>query len=346
MDDLKSSGYYFPAEWRRHEATWLTFPTHEESFPGKMDDVISPYMNFIKTISRGEKVRINVHNEEVKSRVIDLLEKNDIDENTIELFIHPSDDVWCRDHGPAFLINPAALKDKKVIVDWEFNAWGGKYPYESDNAISGLIAQKLGLRSFRPGIIMEGGSIEVNGAGTLITSEACLLNNNRNPKLNRLQIEQYLMNYYGVEQILWLTEGIAGDDTDGHIDDLTRFVHEDTVITMIEPDVSDMNHIPLAENLNLLKTFKLLNDKSLNIIEMPMPDPVYHAGHRLPASYANFYICNHAVIVPTFRCNNDKTALDIFNQLFKDRKVVGIDATDIVWGFGSFHCLSQQEPSV
>ena len=303
-------------------------------------------MNFIKTVSQGEQVRINVHDEIVKKRVVELLEEYAVDQNRIELFIHPSDDVWCRDHGPAFLINPNLEKDKKVIVDWEFNAWGGKYPYENDNAIPGLISQKMNLKKYTPGIVMEGGSVELNGNGTLISSEACLLNHNRNPELKQEQIEQYLMDYYGIEQILWLREGITGDDTDGHIDDLTRFVSEDTVITMVEPNQDDNNHLPLAENLTLLKSFRLLNGKPLNIIELPMPEPVYHADLRLPASYANFYICNYAVIVPTFRCGNDKIVLDIFSKLFKNRKVIGIDATDIVWGFGSFHCLSQQEPGV
>ena len=345
MDTPKSSGYFFPAEWQKHEATWLTFPSHEESFPGKMDKIIPPYMAFMKAISKGEKVRINVHDEKVKNKVIKLLEQYNIDKSKIELFINPSDDVWCRDHGPVFLINPDIYENNKIIIDWEFNAWGSKYPFENDNAIPSLIAEKLGYKTYKTGIIMEGGSVELNGTGTLITSSACLLNYNRNPHLNKEQLELYLMNYYGVDQILWLTEGIAGDDTDGHIDDLTRFVSEDTVITMVELNQNDDNHRPLKENLELLKTFKLPDGKTLNIVEIPMPDAVHYNGNRLPASYANFYICNYAVIVPTFRCENDKIAIDIFEQLFKDRKVIDIDATDIVWGFGSFHCLSQQEPS-
>lgn len=342
----KSLGYYFPAEWHRHEATWLTFPCHEESFPGKMKDVIPSYMAFVKAISQGEKVRINVHDKKVKNLAIELADKYHIDSGQIEFYIHPSDDVWCRDHGPAFLINPNLPKDKKVIVNWEFNAWGGKYPYKNDNSIPGLIADKLGLKTFNPGIVMEGGSVEFNGAGTLITSNACLLNHNRNPQLGKNEIEKFLMDFYGVEQILWLSDGIAGDDTDGHIDDITRFVDEETVVTMVEADHYDINYMKLKKNLKLLKSFRLPNDKSLKIVELPMPAPVFYKGQRLPASYANFYICNYAVIVPTFRCRNDQAALDIFSRLFTDRKVVGIDATDIVWGFGSFHCLSQQEPDV
>ena len=341
-----SLGYFFPAEWARHEATWLTFPCHEESFPGKMDDILPPYMTFLKVISQGEKVRINVQDEQTERKVIDLINEYGIDPGQAGLFIHPSDDVWCRDHGPSFLINPDRQDNKKVIVNWEFNAWGSKYLYERDNAIGGLIAEKLGLQAFNPGIVLEGGSVELNGKGTLITSETCLLHPNRNPQLNREKIEKSLMNYFGVDQVLWLSEGIAGDDTDGHIDNLTRFVNEDTVIATIEPDTGDPNHMPLHENLQVLKAFRLLNGKSLQIVEVPMPSPVYHDGKRLPASYANFYICNQAVIIPTFRCRNDKIALDIFEKLFTDRKVTGIDSTDIVWGFGSFHCLTQQEPWV
>ncbi|MBN2213298.1 MAG: agmatine deiminase family protein [Bacteroidales bacterium] len=342
----KSLGYFFPAEWERHEATWLTFPFHEGSFPGKMNDILPSYMTLLKTISMGEKIRLIVQDEQTEQKVIRLLYEHGIDQNQTELFIHPSDDVWCRDHGPSFLINPDSSDHKKAIVNWEFNAWGGKYPYKHDNAITGFIAEKLGLKIFNTGIILEGGSVELNGEGTLVTSETCLLHRNRNPRLDRQKIEKYLAGYFGVEQVLWLSEGIAGDDTDGHIDNVVRFVNEDTVITMIEPDKGDVNHGPLARNLKLLKTFRLQNGKPLQIVEVPMPSAVHYEGKRLPASYANFYICNHAVIVPTFRCRNDKTALDIFEKLFTERKVTGIDSTDIVWGFGSFHCLTQQEPFV
>jgi agmatine deiminase len=346
MTTPKSMGYYFPAEWARHEATWATFPCHEESFPGKMNDILPSYMAFLKIISQGEKVRINVEDEQTRQKVIDLVVEYGIDPGQIELYIHPSNDVWCRDHGPLFLINSALEKDKKAIVNWEFNAWGCKYPFEHDNAIGGLIAAKYGLKVFNPGIIMEGGSVEVNGNGALITTESCLLNQNRNPQLSRNDIEKYLINFFGADQVLWLSAGIAGDDTDGHIDNVTRFVNKETVITMIEPDASDVNYLPLRENLQLLKSFRLANGKLLQVIEIPMPPPVYQQGQRLPVSYANFYICNHAVVVPVFRCKEDDIALHIFENLFHDRKVIGIDSTDIISGFGSFHCLTQQEPYV
>jgi agmatine deiminase len=266
-----------------------------------------------------------------------------VDLRKVEFFQFPTNDAWCRDHGPAFLINPQTKQ--KVIVDWAYNAWGNKYPpFDLDDVIPTKIGKHMGLAVYHPGIVMEGGSVDFNGAGTILTSTACLLNTNRNPHLNQQQIEEYLMNYYGAKQILWLGDGIIGDDTDGHIDDITRFVNEDTVVTVIEKNKDDENYHILQQNLELLKTMRLLNGKPLNIVELPMPDPVYYDGQRLPASYANFYIANSAVIVPTYRCDKDEKALEIIQQCFPDRKVVGIDSTDIIWGLGSFHCLSQQEP--
>jgi agmatine deiminase len=244
------------------------------------------------------------------------------------------------------LINPEA-EVKRLIVDWEYNAWGGKYPpFDADNQIPNYIANYLNTPSVSPQIIMEGGSVEFNGAGTVLTSRACLLNPNRNPQLNQAQIEQYLYDYYGVEQILWVNDGIVGDDTDGHIDDTVRFVNADTVVAVTEQNKQDANYPLLQENLHLLHEMRLLNGKPLNIVELPMPTPFYTDDLRLPASYANFYIANAAVIVPTFACKEDEIALKILTQCFKDRPVIGIDARAIIWGLGSFHCLSQQEPAV
>ncbi|RYD85783.1 MAG: agmatine deiminase family protein, partial [Sphingobacteriales bacterium] len=269
----------------------------------------------------------------------------DTDLSKVEFFEFPTNDAWCRDHGPAFLINPETKQ--KVVIDWGYNAWGDKYPpYDLDDVIPTRIAEYYNLPVYHPGIVMEGGSVDFNGKGTVLTTTACLLNKNRNPHLNQQQIEGYLQNYYGVEQVLWLGDGIIGDDTDGHIDDITRFVNEDTVVTVVEENKNDENHHVLQENLQELKKMRLLNGKQLNIVELPMPDPVIYEDQRLPASYANFYIGNAAVVVPTFRCDKDDKALDILTQCFPDRKVVGIDSTDIIWGLGSFHCLSQQEPSV
>jgi agmatine deiminase len=341
----RTLGYRFPAEWEKHEATWLTYPFLDDSFPGKLESVYAPYIEFIKHISRGEKVRINVPDEIQKQKLTSQLYVAGVNLSAIELFIHPTNDVWCRDHGPAFLINPEA-KDKKIIVSWEFNAWGGKYPAELDNQIPDKIAKSLHLPVYHPGIVMEGGSVEFNGNGTILTSRACLLNKNRNSKLTQAQIETYLFDYYGVNQILWVGDGIAGDDTDGHVDDITRFVNENTVVTAIETNEFDENYQPLQDNLEELKKMRLINGKQLTIIEIPMPNPQYWEDRRLPASYANFYIANAAVIVPTFRCIQDEIALEILSKLFPDRNVVGIDSVDVVWGLGSFHCLSQQEPVV
>jgi agmatine deiminase len=343
----KELGYFFPAEWAKHTATWLSFPHKEASWPGKIDSIFPIYIEFIKALTAGEKVCINVLDEAMKLRVTNMLKAANADLSKIQLFIHPTNDAWCRDHGPAFLINPNHHAYKKAIVDWAYNAWGEKYPpYDLDDVIPTLIGKHYKIPVFNPSIIMEGGSVDFNGKGTVLTTTACLLNENRNPSLSQEQIESYLHNYYGVEQILWLEEGIVGDDTDGHIDDITRFVNEDTVVTVVEPNKNDENHEILSENLKLLKKMRLLNGKQLNVIELPMPEPVIYEDQRLPASYANFYIGNAAVIVPTFRCKNDQIAIDILEKCFPDRKVVGLDSTDIIWGLGSFHCLSQQEPEV
>lgn len=341
MNEL--TNYRFPAEWEKHEATWLTWPYLDDSFPGKLEKIYPSYIQFIKIIAEGEKVRINVPNEEEMEKLIDHLLMADINPDQVEMFIHPSNDVWCRDHGPAFLINMDS-EEKKVIVNWEFNAWGGKYSAEDDNKIPSKIASFFRLPSYSPGIIMEGGSVDFNGLETLITTTACLLNKNRNPHLNQKEIEEYLCKFYGVKQVLWLNDGIAGDDTDGHVDDITRFVNENTVITVIEDNEYDDNYQLLQDNLEKLKSFRLIDGRSLKIVELPMPVPQYWEGRRLPASYANFYICNAAVIVPMFRCIQDDIAMEVLTKLFPDRNVVGIDSTDIIWGLGSFHCLSQQEP--
>ncbi len=340
----KDLGYYFPAEFHRHTATWLSWPHKEASWPGKIEAIYPSYSQFVKELSKGEFVRINVRDAAMKQAATAHLEKAGVDMDMVRFFLHPTNDAWCRDHGPAFLVNPAA-EIKKVIVDWNYNAWGGKYPpYDLDDVIPRLVGKSLNMPVFEPGIVMEGGSVEFNGKGTLLTSTCCLLNPNRNPSLNQAQIEEYLRNYYGVEQILWVKEGIVGDDTDGHIDDTVRFVNEETVITVIEEDSADENYELLKENLADLKKMRLLNGKQLEIVELPMPKAVVYEDQRLPASYANFYIANESVVVPTFRCDRDEKALEIIQECFPARRVVGIDSTDIIWGLGSFHCLSQQEP--
>ncbi len=345
MTTPKKNGFHFPAEWAKHTATWLSWPHKQESWPGKIDLIYPKYCEFIKVVSEFELVRINVKNEQMAAFAKQQLSLVGADLNRIGFFEFPTNDAWCRDHGPAFVINPDTKQ--KAIVDWGYNAWGGKYPpYDLDDVIPTKIGEHFGLQVYHPGIVMEGGSVDFNGRGTVLTTTACLLNKNRNPHLNQQQIEEYLQNYYGVEQVLWLGDGIVGDDTDGHIDDITRFVNEDTVVTVVEENKNDENYHILQENLQTLKTMRLLNGKQLNIIELPMPDAVIYDNQRLPASYANFYIANSAVVVPIYRSKNDDKALDILQGCFPEHKVVGIDSTDIVWGLGSFHCLSQQEPIV
>jgi len=336
--------YRFPAEWEKHRATWLSYP-HEDSYswPGTLQRIYPYYNLFIKEISKGERVCINVRSKELMESVRKDLIRLGVDMSQIDLYLHPTNDAWCRDHGPAFLVNPDQ-NEKKVIVSWKYNAWGDKYPHELDERIPGLIGLKLGLPVFYPGIVMEGGAVEFNGTGTLLTTTACLLHENRNPDLSQDQIEQCLRDYYCVDQILWLGDGIDGDDTNGHIDDMTRFFKRDGLVTVVEPNRGDPNHKILQENLKTLKRMRLPDAKQFDIAEIPMPRPVIYEDQRLPASYANFYICNHSVIVPTYRCKEDDIAMRVLEECFPDREIAGIDSVEIIWGLGSFHCLSQQEP--
>jgi agmatine deiminase len=355
MQTPKELGFYFPAEFAPQRALWLSWPHKEESWPGKIATIYNPYCEFILQVAENQKVCINVIDENMKAFALAQLESCvyakkvsnwDYLMRQISFYFNPTNDAWCRDHGPAFLLNHHS--NAKAIVDWNYNAWGNKYPpFDLDDIIPTLIGKELGLHVFQPNIVMEGGSVEFNGQGTLLTSKACLLNPNRNPHLNQDQIERFLSDYYGINHILWVNDGIIGDDTDGHIDDITRFVNEDTVITVIEENKNDENYPILQENLELLHNMRLENGKQLNVIELPMPKPVIYEDQILPASYANFYIANEKVIVPIFRDHkNDAKALDILQDCFPSRKVVGIDSTDIIWGLGSFHCLSQQEPEV
>ncbi len=346
-------GYYFPAEFARQTAMWLSWPHKEASWPGKLDAIYDPYAEFILQIADHQRVNINVNDGAMHHFALDKIvnsayakKVSGLDSliNNITFYYHPTNDAWCRDHGPAFLVHRE--KQSKAIVDWGYNAWGDKYPpYDLDDVIPTRVGDKLELPVFYPGIVMEGGSVEFNGKGTLLTTTACLLNKNRNPHLTKYEIEQKLIEYYGVDYILWLEDGIVGDDTDGHIDDITRFVNDDTVVTVIENNKMDDNYDILQDNLKLLQKMRLPDDKQLNIVTLPMPKPVVYEDQRLPASYANFYISNEKVIVPVFRDDkHDVVALDTLAECFPNRQVIGIDSVDIIWGLGSFHCLSQQEP--
>ena len=341
----KSLGYYFPAEFAKHDAMWLSWPHKEASWPGKLDSIFPSYVQFIKVVSLTERVCINVVDTSMQAFATKLIQAAGVDMSRVQFFLHPTNDAWCRDHGPSFLIRNNT-DAPKAIVDWNINAWGGKYPpYDLDDIIPTLIAKEMSLPLFYPNIIMEGGSVDFNGAGTVLTSKCCLLNPNRNPHLNQTQIEKFLCDYYGVSQVLWVSEGIVGDDTDGHIDDTVRFVNEDTVVTVVEANKQSENYELLQQNLKELKQMRLQNGKQLNIIELPMPADVIYEDQMLPASYANFYISNGHVVVPTYKCAQDDTAMQIIQTCFPTREVVGIDSSDIIWGLGSFHCLSQQEPS-
>ena len=339
-------GYYFPAEFAPHEATWLSWPHNPDTWPGKIGSIFPVYAQFIKLVAEGEKVNINVSDRSMAEDAFAVIEKTGADMSNVFFYVNPTNDAWCRDHGPAFLVNPEA-DQKKIIVDWGYNAWGGKYPpFDLDDVVPRRISLQKDLPFTIADIVMEGGSVEFNGKGTILTTTSCLLNENRNPQLTKEAIEEYLRGFYGVTNILWLGDGIVGDDTDGHIDDLTRFVNEDTVVTVVENDPNDDNFAPLLENLEMLRSLKLENGEPIEVIELPMPKAIYYEGQRLPASYANFYISNKYVIVPVFDDPNDQKALEILQELFPTRKVVGLNSVDIIWGLGSFHCLSQQEPKV
>ncbi|MFQ3575250.1 MAG: agmatine deiminase family protein [Cytophagales bacterium] len=343
LKDLKSLGFRMPAEWEKHASTWFSWVHKEESWPGKFELIPPAYALILATLSRFETVNVNVKDAEMESFAKKLIEEKGGKVNNVQFHHFPTNDSWCRDHGPIYVKKQSG---EKAIIDWRYNAWGGKYPpFDLDDEIPVHIAKLQDLPLYQPGIVMEGGSIEVNGKGSLITSKACLLNPNRNPHLTQKEIEEYLCLYLGIEQVLWVNDGIVGDDTDGHIDDMTRFVDERTILTCVENNIHDENHVILEENLELLKKMKDLNGNSFEIVTLPMPDPVVYEEQRLPASYANFLIANDCVLVPTFRCQKDEQALDIIQDLFQNREVIGLDCTDIIWGLGAIHCLSQQEPA-
>jgi agmatine deiminase len=332
-----------PAEWEPHEATWISWPDRNgQSFPDSYDLVLPALVGMATAIAESEILRINISSSEQEREVRSLLEPVAPMER-VEFFNIPTNEPWCRDHGPIFVKRPKA--PTLAINDFGYNAWGGKYPpFDADDVVPTTIARKFDLPLFEPGFILEGGSIDPNGAGSLLTTESCLLNPNRNPSMSREQIEQGLREYLGVEQILWLGDGIEGDDTDGHVDDITRFVASSTVVTVVEPDRSDPNHRPLEENLQKLRSMTLSDGTPLAVIEMPMPPRLEREGLRLPASHANFYIANTTVMMPAFGGDSDETAAAILRDLFPKRNILPIDCRELIWGLGAFHCLTQQQP--
>lgn len=342
-----SLGYRMPAEWEPHEATWLSWPHKEASWPGRFEPIPAVFVELTKLLTDSELVRINVADEDFAERVRGLLKAGGVNLDRVRFHLNPTDDAWCRDHGPIYVVRDRDGKRERAINDWGYNAWGGKYlPCDNDDVVPTRIAQEMGEVLFQPNIVMEGGSIDVNGRGTLLTTEACLLNPNRNPHLNQSQIEQYLKDYLGVTNILWLGDGIVGDDTDGHVDDLTRFVSANTVVTVLEDDPQDENYALLKENYDRLLTMKDQDDNPLRAVTLPMPGVRHIDDQRVPMSYANFYIANNSVLVPTYRHANDAKACEILQSLFPNRKVIGLDCWDLIWGLGSIHCVTQQMPAI
>jgi len=343
---LAQQGYAMPAEWEPHSATWLAWPHKLATWPGKFEPVPHVYAELIKALSDGgEPVHVLVNNPDMRAFAMSILKEHKADASTVRFFEIPTNDVWMRDHGPIF-VRREAPAPRLLAIDWGYNSWGGKYPpFDLDDVTPQRIGEALKLPVIEGHMILEGGSIDVNGEGVLLTTEACLLNPNRNPHLSKDQIEQRLRDFLGVLKILWLGDGIVGDDTDGHVDDLTRFVSANTIVTVVESDSSDVNYEALRENRERLNEMTNLDGKHFEIIDLPMPNPIEFDGNRLPASYANFYIGNGTVVVPTYDSGRkDSQAVGILQDLFPSRRVVGIRSTDLVWGLGSFHCITQQQP--
>lgn len=334
-------GYRMPAEWEEHDAIWLSWPHDPTTFTSGVEKVEKTYVEIIKNIHQEEYVNLFIKDDNMKNKVTALLAVCNVDFEKIRFFEFNYADVWFRDYGPIFLTNN---NRQLAMVKWVFNSWGEKYEeLLKDKEIPKVINDKLKLKCFEPGIVLEGGSIDVNGKGTLLTTEQCLLNKNRNAQLSKQEIERYLKDYLGVTHIIWLNHGIAGDDTDGHVDDLARFVNPKTVVCAYEEEENE-NSGALRKNYELLCQSTDQDGKKLNVIKLPMPGNVCYDGKRLPASYTNFYIGNRTVLVPTFECPNDEKALAILQKLFPNRRVVGINCVDLICGFGAIHCISQQQP--
>ncbi len=339
-------GYRMPAEWEPHEATWLSWPRRDGiSFPDSYDRVMPVFAQMVHALADSEHVRINVCDAEHEADVKQVLSKAHARTSHVSFHRIPTNEPWCRDHGPIFLTRDEA--PRLAVVDWDYNAWGWKYPpFEYDEVVPTRVAEELGVPVYSPNMVLEGGSIDVNGSGSLLTTKSCLLNANRNPDMTQEQIERRLREFLGVKNILWLGDGIEGDDTDGHVDDLARFVSEDTIAAAVEEDEDDGNFICLQENLHLLRGMQTEHGKPVRILTLPMPRKIIRDGQRLPASYANFYVANRVVLLPVFADVNDKWAIAVLEKAFPGRKVAPIDCRELIWGLGAFHCLTQQQPRV
>ena len=339
-------GYRMPAEWEKHEATWLSWP-HKDgiSFPDAYHSILPVLAKMVDALGDSEPVQINVRDADEEAEVRGHLKKPKARAEHVTFRHIPTNEPWCRDHGPMFLTRKE--EPRLAVVDWDYNAWGWKYPpFDEDDEVPSRVAELLGAPAYKPGMVLEGGSIDVNGTGTLLTTASCLLNPNRNPDLTKAEIEQRLKDFIAVTNVLWLGDGIEGDDTDGHIDDLTRFVSKDTVVTVVEEDESDANYDPLQANLARLREMAVEDESPMKVLTLPMPGKIVKQGQRLPASYANFYIANKVVLMPVFQDTSDAWASSVLQKVFPKRKVVQIDCRELIWGLGAFHCLTQQQPAL
>lgn len=339
-----------PAEWEPHRLTWLAWPTNKITWPGDLlRRTESVYLQIISALLTHEKVNLLVKDKKTAQTVLKTLAVQNANTSNLIFYKARTVDAWIRDYGPIFIKKDEGRRTKDtpgVFTKWIFNAWGGKYSdLAKDNEVVDRLEPLKKIRRFDTGLVLEGGSIDVNGKGTCLTTEQCLLNPNRNPKLSRGNIEKKLKAYLGAVKVIWLKAGIHGDDTDGHVDDIARFVNSRTIVTAIENDRTDPNYSPLKKNIEILRSAKDPSGKRFRIIELPMPKRIYSGNKRLPASYANFYIANKVVLVPVYHHQNDKRAIKIIKSIFPGRKVVGIECTALVHGLGSIHCVTQQEPS-
>jgi agmatine deiminase len=347
-------GYRMPAEWEPHEATWLAWPHNPEDWPGKFQAIPWVYAEIVRLLSAHELVHILVNDAKAERRAQRILERAGAHLDRVTFHQWPTNRSWTRDSGPIFVRNQ---EGRVGITNWRFNAWAKYSDWQLDDQVPGRVAELLGLPEWQPSVelpdgsvrrlVLEGGSIDANGAGALLTTEECLLSEvqQRNPGVTREQLGRAFHDFLGIDHVIWLNRGIAGDDTHGHIDDISRFVAPATIVTAVEPDASDPNHAPLAENLARLKAARTLSGSQFTLVELPMPRPVVFRGQRLPASYANFYIANDLVLVPTFHDPNDRVALNILAEVFPGREVIGIHSVDLVWGLGALHCMTQQQPA-
>lgn len=345
----KSLTYKMPPEWHPHAATQLHWPSNRETWPGeRLHRVECVYLNIIKVLHTFEPIHLFVADNRVRDHAIKLLEVRGINIERITFHVQPINDVWARDCGPVFVQKPGRVREEYAIVDWEYNAWGGKYPpFDDDNRLPAYVAERFGFPRFVPGMVLEGGSIDINGDGLLLTTESVLLNPNRNPGFSKKQIEQRLKDYLGVEKVIWLKGGLAGDDTDGHVDDVARFLNEGTILAMTTDDPEDVNYYNLEANLTLLKRARDLTGNTFNIETLPLPKTkiegtTVDGSEYVPASYANFYVANGVVLVPVYDERYDEQAIELFQSYFPDRQIIGIPCADLVWGQGAIHCITQQ----